>query len=52
MVGVSGGGVDREPAWPEFYTCAGSAKIAPESPPSAARRVGRRFVLTLFKNLS
>jgi hypothetical protein len=38
---VSGGGADREPALPEFYTRAGGAEIAPESPPSAARRVGR-----------
>jgi hypothetical protein len=38
---VSGGGTDREPALLEFYTRAGMAKIAPESPPSAARRVGQ-----------
>jgi hypothetical protein len=32
--------VDREPVLPEFYTRVESAKNAPESPPSAARRVG------------
>jgi hypothetical protein len=30
--GVSGGGADREPALPEFYTCAGDTENAPESP--------------------
>lgn len=45
---ISGGGADREPALSEFYTRAGSAKIAPESPPSASRRVGRVLLDDLF----
>jgi hypothetical protein len=38
---VSGGGADQGPGLPEFYARAENLKNAPESPPSAARRVGQ-----------
>jgi hypothetical protein len=38
---ASGGGADREPAFPEFYQCAEIAKNAPEPPLPASRHVRR-----------